>query len=183
MPEIAPWPGGKRRIDRVLAPDFLDGVDERNIAEVREMRHEAEQEETDVSYLRRLLQGRIDIVRAELARRKSGGGDLIAELPRILADESTRPSPRGLGRHVAVEPSRADAHRRFVEKLVADVGLSDVTSRTDSELQAALEVLAEHERDLSTKRRALQKVMDDLNAELARRYRDGHADVADLLPS
>ena len=183
MPEITPWPGGKRRIDRVLAADFLDGVAERSIVEVREMRHEAEQEETDVSYLRRLLQGRIDIVRAELARRRSGGGDLIAELPRILADESGRPPARGLGRHVVVEPSRADAHRRFVEKLVADVGLSDVASRTDQELEAAIGVLEEHERDLSTKRRALQRVMDDLNAELARRYRDGRADVADLLPS
>ena len=55
---------GNRRLDRVLAPDFLEGLESWSMAELRAARSDAEQEETDLSYLRRLLQGRMDILRA-----------------------------------------------------------------------------------------------------------------------
>ena len=67
-----PMPGGRRRIDRVLAPGYLDGLKSLPIEEVRSLRQDAEQEETDLSYLRRMLQGRIDLVRAELGNREAG---------------------------------------------------------------------------------------------------------------
>jgi hypothetical protein len=57
-------PGGQRRIDRVLDPGFTEGVDQLGLPELRARREEAEAEEADVSYLRRLLQGRLDILRA-----------------------------------------------------------------------------------------------------------------------
>jgi len=43
------------------------------------MRADAEQEEVDVSYVRRLLQGRIDIISAELERRQNpdSGASLV----------------------------------------------------------------------------------------------------------
>jgi hypothetical protein len=85
-------PGGQRRIDRVLDPGFTDGVDQLDLPELRARREEAEAEEADVSYLRRLLQGRLDILRAELVRRSAGGdqdvGGLLAGLPAILTDDS-----------------------------------------------------------------------------------------------
>src|ERR1051325_8165902 len=68
-------PGGHRRIDRVLSEGYLDGLGELPIAEVRVLRQEAEQEEADLSYLRRLLQGRVDIIQAELARRRGELGE------------------------------------------------------------------------------------------------------------
>src|ERR1700712_3065259 len=81
--------GGNRRIDKVLAEDYLAGLAELPLAEVRALRDEAGQEETDLSYLRRLLQGRIDIVGAAMARlagsRDGGPGE---GLPRILAAPS-----------------------------------------------------------------------------------------------
>jgi hypothetical protein len=42
-----------------------------SLAELRALRRDAQQEEADLSYLRRLLQGRIDILQAELACRRS----------------------------------------------------------------------------------------------------------------
>jgi hypothetical protein len=173
---------GTRRIDRVLAEDYLAGLHEAPLADVRTLRAEAEQEEADLSYVRRLVQGRIDIVKAELARR-AGGGDvsLVDSLASVLADQSRGPA-RGLGRHVTVEPTRVDAHQRYVESLVADVDLSDTTARTDEELKSALDVLAAEEIVVSGKRRRVQEVMDALSAEVTRRYRDGEADVASLLP-
>ncbi len=171
---------GNRRIDRVLAPDFLEGLATRPLAQVRSLRGEAEQEEVDLSYLRRMIQGRLDVLRAELNRRDGAGTDLVEGLAAILADEPRSPA-RGLGRHTTVEPSRADSHRRYLEALVADVGLSDVSARTSDELAHALRTLSDEERGLSGKRRQVQQVMDACGAEITRRYRDGEADVSALL--
>jgi hypothetical protein len=172
---------GNRRIDRVLAEDFLEGLQTRPLPEVREMRGEAEQEEVDLSYLRRLIQGRLDILRAELNRRDSASTkSLLDSLPGILADEPRAPA-RGLGRHVTVQPSRADSHRRYVEALVADVDLSDTSARSTDELAHALRTLSEEEREISAKRRSVQQVMDACSAEITRRYREGEADVDSLL--
>jgi hypothetical protein len=180
------YPGGNRRIDRVLDDEFLGRLPDTSLEELRAMRADAEQEEVDLSYLRRLLQGRMDIMRAETARR-AGGDDassLIDLLPGILAEEgSGHADPRGLGRHATLEPSRADSHRRYVEALVADVDFSDPASHDDASLAHALEVLEREEAIVSTNRKAVQVVMDRCTAEIGRRYRDGGADVADLLPS
>ena len=173
--------GGNRRIDRVLAEDYLAGLGTVSLEELRTLRTEAEQEETDLSYIRRMVQGRIDIIDAELAQRGgSGEGKLVDRLASILADEPRSPA-RGLGRHAVLEPTRADEHRRYVERLVADVDLSDVSTRSDDELQRARQTLAEEEEKLSGKRREVQKVMDSCSAEITRRYRDGEADVSTLL--
>ena len=172
---------GNRRIDRVLAEDYLAGLTSASLEDVRELRQQAEQEEVDLSYIRRMVQGRIDIVRADLERRGGAGdGTVLDRLASILAEERRAPA-RGLGRHAVLEPSRADEHRRYVERLVADVDLTDVSSRSDDELRRALEALVGEEEKLSAKRREVQRVMDACSAEITRRYRDGEADVSSLL--
>lgn len=172
---------GNRRIDRVLAEGFLAGLSDLPLSEVRELRTEAEQEEVDLSYLRRMIQGRIDILRAELNRRDGSSTETLVEsLTAILADEPRGPA-RGLGRHSALEPSRTDSHRRYVEALVADVGLSDVSARSTDELAHAMRTLSEEEQGISVQRRLVQQAMDACSAEIARRYRDGEADVDALL--
>jgi hypothetical protein len=173
---------GNRRIDRVLAEDYLDGLAQASLEDVRGLRGEAEQEEVDLSYIRRMVQGRIDILRAELERRGGADGTLVDRLASILGDEQRSPA-RGLGRHSTLEPSRAAEHRRYVEQLVHDADLSDVTASSDDELHRALETLAGEEEKLSGKRREVQTVMDACSAEITRRYRDGEADVSALLPS
>jgi hypothetical protein len=173
---------GTRRIDRVLAEDYLAGLRQAPLPDVRSLRDEAEQEEVDLSYIRRLIQGRMDIVRAELNRREGTGptGTLVEGLAQTLADEPRGPA-RGLGRHVTIEPSRVDSHRRYVEALVADVDLTDTAVRTSDELHHAMRVLSDEEQVLSAKRRQVQTVMDACSAEITRRYRDGEADVSSLL--
>lgn len=186
MTEREPDPGterlaGNRRGDRVLAADYLGNLSARPLPEIRALRQEVEQEEADVSYLRRLLQGRMDIVRAELARRSAAGsGTLLDELPRILSEHSAGPR-RGPSRQAGVEPSQPDAQRRSVEALVSDVTMDDVGARSEEELQAALARYVDEEQRLSANRRALHHVLDRCSAEITRRYRDGEADVGDLL--
>ena len=174
-------PGGRRRIDRVLAADFAEGLDRLSLAGVRARRDEAAQEETDLSYVRRLLHGRIDIVRAEQRRRSEGGSvPVVAELARILSPGAVGPAT-GSGRHQTVEPSRAEAHRRHVEALVSDVDLSDVGSLSAAQLGAALEAYQAEEESVSQRRREVQQVMDRCNAEIGSRYAHGTASVDDLL--
>jgi hypothetical protein len=49
------------------------------------------------------------------------------------------------------------------------------------ELTGAVEALGREEDQVSTHRRTVQRVVDVLRGELARRYRDGTAQVSQLL--
>lgn len=173
--------GGRRRIDRVLDPGFLEGLAELGIEDVRARRAEADQEEVDLSYARRLLQGRIDIMRAEQERRQGAGPlaneprsdeAIVEALKRILTD-APRPDHGG-GRHMIVMPSRVGEHRREAERAVADVGGSDLQAMSDLELAEAIDRLADIERRVSRSRRQVQIVVDRLTDEVARRYRLDH---------
>lgn len=173
-------PGGRRRVDRVLDPQFISGVRDIDLQELRRRRFEAEQEEADLSYLRRLLHGRIDILEAELQRREHHSDkSLIEGLTAILKDPVR--TARGVSRHLNVEPTRMSEHRRLVERLVADPELSDVTLRSNEEINAALEHLKAHEKEVSEVRREVQEVVDLFATELTARYREGRASVDSLL--
>ncbi|MGH3852680.1 MAG: aerial mycelium formation protein [Pseudonocardiaceae bacterium] len=174
-------PGGRRRIDRVLDPAYVLGLGKLGLGEVRARRDDAAQEETDLSYLRRLLHARIDIVRAEQRRRREGGGGaVVAELGQILAVNAVGPAA-GEGRHQPLRPSRADAHRRHAEALVADVDLSNVESRSGEQLESALRAYLMEETSVSARRREVQQVVDTLNSEIGCRYASGTASVDELL--
>jgi hypothetical protein len=179
-PVIEVRPGGRRRIDRVLAADYVRSLGELSLSDLRERRDEAAQEETDLSYLRRLLHARIDIVRAEQERRTSGGASIVGRLATILADNAIGPAT-GSGRHQQMEPSRAGEHRRQAEALVGDADLSDVVALSDEKLAATLVTYGEEELSVSSRRREVQVVMDTINAEIGARYRSGTASVDDLL--
>ncbi|MGH3753325.1 MAG: aerial mycelium formation protein [Pseudonocardiaceae bacterium] len=173
--------GGRRRIDRVLDPGYVAGLTGLALGEVQVRRDDAAQEETDLSYLRRLLHARIDIVRAEQQRRREGGSaPVVAELARILAANAVG-TATGSGRFQTLEPSHAEAHRRAVEALVANVDLSDVGSLSGEQLDGALHAYGTEETAVSQRRREVQRVVDTFNAEIGSRYANGTASVDDLL--
>jgi hypothetical protein len=176
-----PIAGGRRRVDRVLGEGFLDDLDALSLQELRERRHDAEQEDADLSYIRRLLQGRLDIIRAERERRaKEAGEKVVDHLAEVLGDSGPR-SNHGSGRFLVVEPSRVAESRRRVEQIIADPHLSDINTLTDSEIAQAHAEIGAHEQAVSEVRQRVQQAMDTLTAEVARRYRDGRASVDELL--
>ncbi|MGW3565533.1 RsiG family protein [Streptomyces sp. NPDC000941] len=164
------------------------------LPELRALRRSAQSEEADLSYVRRLLQGRIDILHAELNRRSTPGSPgaveegaeetrppaaLVDLLPEILVDGP--PGHRSSARHVTLGTPQGVESRRLAEETLAEVGLSDLQARTDEELTGAMARLVGCERQISRRRRELQRTADDCGAEITRRYREGEAHVDDLL--
>lgn len=157
------------------------------LPELRAVRRDARRNEADLSYVRRLLQGRIDILRAELARRggmallvgEAAGPSVVERLPEILTDAPAR--HRSSARHVTVGIPHGEEYRRLAAEMLAEVELSDLGARTDHELGAAMGRLVRYEQQVSRRRRQLQRTADDCGAEIARRYREGEAQVDDLL--
>ncbi|WP_380278177.1 ABC transporter substrate-binding protein [Kitasatospora purpeofusca] len=158
--------------------------------QLRTLRRDTLEQEADLSYLRRLLHGRMDILLAELDRRPGAGaarpadaaepaGALLERLPAILTDAPS--TVRRSARHVTLGPPRGEQSQLEADTLMGDVQLADLAAHPAEELLAALERLREHEREVSGRRQRLLRTADGCNAEITRRYRDGEARVDDLL--
>lgn len=168
-----PMQGGKRRIDRVLAPEFIEGLEHLDTDEIRSRRDLAKAELEYRSYIRRLIQGRRDILKAEQERRASGGpeGSVVDRLAAILADEPGG-SSRGDALLVGVPEEELVAARRRVERLLADASLSNVSALSDQDLEAAVARMDEEERGVSGIRAQVIAAHDAVQDELKRRFRD-----------
>jgi hypothetical protein len=168
-------PQHQRRIDRVLDPAYLSDIPSCSLEDVRARHDECLEIETEVSYVRRLAQARLDILRAELDRRAAGGsvGDLIAALPRILADSGPRAAvtESRLPRHLA--PSMDIKWNRGLEHLVFDGTLANLPTLSEQELRHTTEQLSTLERELSDRRRALHGVIEAIELDLAARHKVG----------
>ena len=172
------------RLERILSLDPEGDLTGLPIEEIRALRAEGQELEVDQSYLRRLVQGRLDIVAAELRHRVEGGeradlAQLVSELPEILGDHVHAP---GLGRlPTFMAPSDPSALVAEVDEVVDVDRLCALPELSDDELRQLIDDLTELERAVSARRRALHERIDALQAELTRRYRTGEASVESLL--
>lgn len=165
--------GGNRRIDRIRQPEFLEGLADLSLGDLRQRRDACLAEREYLSLLRRLVQGRAEILRAELERR-TGEGDqspLIERLATILASD-TQSSSRGEAVKVGLPEEELLLARRRVERLVADAGISDPGSLDDARLAEAVDVLGSEEHEVSESRAVVFDVLDQVQEELKRRYKD-----------
>lgn len=170
--------GGRRRIDRVLDPEFSTALPELDDATLRSRRDDAQQEEVDLSYLRRLLHGRLDLLEDERKHRTGdrpapvkgaarSDAELAEALSKILADD--HPTTRGSGRFLSTGPSRVGEHRREVELAVDDLDIARPSDLPDASLGEAIARLRELEGRVSHVRREVQDVEQLLTDELGRR--------------
>ena len=173
-------------MDRVLRDDYLDDLTGRPIADIRAMRDECRAIEDTVSYLRRMAQGRLDIVAADVRRRAEGGspldlGALVEQLPDILSDKvragGTGRLPSGL-----VPPDDPDLMAEL-DRVAGPDTLGRLPEMSDDEVAEVARSIGELERGVSDARKALFGRIDALNGELARRYGSGEAEVGALLDS
>lgn len=179
-PGDLPGPPAQWRLGRVLAAGYLDDLAGLPLDVLRARRGEAIAEETDLSYLRRMLHGRIDILAAELARRDNPArGTLVAQLGLILADgASARPSS---ARHLPIDGAGPGEYRLRMERELDLAAVPDLAARPEESLLEVAARLRAHEAEVSELRRRIHEVVDRCAVELGRRYREGEAAVDDLL--
>jgi RsiG-like len=162
----------ERKRARLAAPppdrdDAFAGV---SLSDLRLMRDGLAEEETRVSYWRRIVQARMDVIRTE-----AGEGDRVADLGRVLAD--ARGSHRRLA-HISVEPVEGLPPLPDLARLwAAEVDPDDSAAR-----EGLLDRLAEAESRLSDYRRELHGRIDKVTAELIARYREDPRLALSVLP-
>jgi hypothetical protein len=145
-------------------------------AELKALIGELVTDEQEVSYERRILHGKIDLLRAELvnrlrARHDAGSGTItdadVASLTDIITAGESEVLPGGpLGGGTSEDE---------------DASFPDLTSLDDAGLKELIGKLTDDERQVSYRRRILHGKIDILRAELVNRMRtqrvEGHATI------
>jgi hypothetical protein len=170
-------------VDRVLRDDYLGDLASRPLDEVRAMRDECRDIEDKVSYLRRVIQGRLDIVAADLRRRAAGGspgdlGALVEQLPEILSDKV---HAGGSGRLPSGLVAPEEDLTQDLDQVAGPGILDRLAELSDDEVAGLAGRIGDLEREVSEARKGLFGRIDALNGELARRYASGEADPGRLL--
>ncbi len=172
-------------LDAILDDDYVRNIGALSIEDVRARRAEWREVETGLSYLRRLVQGRLDVLAAAREHRAEGGDgeeleDVIARLPTLLAGSTRGAGPGRLPQSIGTGEVDEDLIAEL-EDIIHDAGLDDLHERSDDELAAAVDILEAFEAKVSGLRKSLFTRIDAFDAELTRRYRTGEASVDSLL--
>lgn len=176
-------------LDVVTDPSFLANLGERDMDELRAVRSRCQALENSLSYVRRLIQGRFDIVGGELQRRRDGGdagdtSELIGRLPDILSEGSrVNAGPGAVRPPSSLEPD-PDVTAQLEAKLdtiLAVDDLGNVSEISEEALVNGLTELNQLEDEVSNSRRSLHGIIDTVQAEVTRRYTTGEATVDGLL--
>jgi hypothetical protein len=159
------------RSAHVLDPAYVDGLESSSVDQLREKHAECVELETEVSYVRRLTQARIDILEAEILRRSSGQSieQLIQQLPQILADAGPRGNPASSRLPLQMAPEQESEWAPQFEQF--DGVLANLPTLSDTELDEAIAGLRALEREVSDERRALHDVIDRIDLSLAAQLR------------
>lgn len=168
--------------EELLAEDMLQRLDTLDTPELRRIRAACEAAEEGISYARRLLQGRLDILRARLDERaEPEAGRLLAALPALLADDGHVADPAQARATRVRVPAGADRYSDLIDAVIAEDDLPALDGDDLEGVERVTEALTAVERELSARRRALFTRIDAVRAELVARYKDGRADVRELL--
>ena len=177
------------RLDRILEDDYVAGLEALELSEVRARRTECQEVEVALSYARRIVQGRLDIIHAELERRAAGEGrstssDLVGRLQEgEMLSEHGRPP--GLGRLPTLMAPGDDSDELLAEadEVAHQESLGNLPELGDDEVTELADRLVEIERSLSERRRRVFDRIDAFQAEIVRRYKSGAATTDSLLSS
>jgi uncharacterized protein YlxW (UPF0749 family) len=169
----------RRRYEVISDPIYVESLETRSLEDLRALRDESREVENELSFERRLCHARIDILRAEIERRTGNQDqDLLSRLPEILGSAEFRGDSAALpdrARDMSV-PRNADIPRRRVEEIAGEQTMARLSGLQVSEIKEIMTNLADHERNLSTRRNKIHDVMDSIQAEIVRRYTSGEAD-------
>ena len=174
-------------METLTDPAYTDNLEGLDLKELRGRRDRCSEAEVGLSYARRIVHGRLDIVGAERQRRlgvetgETGPGtSLVERLPAILAEHVHAPGNGRLPQILA--PAEVDLGASNTLDLIAPLSkIGSIGDLPNDELDQIEARLVEFEKQVSEQRRELHRVIDRLQEEVIRRYRSGEADVNDLL--
>jgi hypothetical protein len=169
----------RRRYEAIAEPGYVEDLEDRSLEDLRALRDECREVENEISFERRLCHARIDILRAEIERRSGEQDqDLLSRLPEILGSAELRGEEAALPSRAPdlSIPRNVDIPRRRVEEIAGEQTMTRLNQLQSDEIKEIMSNLAEHERNLSARRRKLHEVMDVIQAEIVRRYTSGEAD-------
>jgi len=172
-------------LSRLLDPTYLADVDALTLDDIRRMRAECQEAEASLSYLRRLIQGRLDIVHAYLERPAGTEAPDLASVVDNLAGILAGPGrPSGPGHNPVLHSPDTDDMAALTTELDTVLGVEDIGRLgdfSDAELRDVAERLRILENRVSGERRGLHERIDSLQAELVERHKSGRASVDGLL--
>ncbi|MFN8168293.1 MAG: hypothetical protein U0S36_05885 [Candidatus Nanopelagicales bacterium] len=162
-----------RKAARAAAPppERDAAYDRYSLADLRAVRSELADEETRVSYWRRIIQARLDIVQTDLVEQ-----DPVADLKRVFAEA---PVVRRRIANLSVHPT--DTVPPLPD--LAEVWARHVDREDDVETERLVRDLAKAEKELSEFRRDLHRRIDAVTAELIARYREQPLLALQILPT
>src|SRR6478672_3774366 len=159
----------RRSVVSTVPSEELAGLD---LEQLRAYRGELEAEEDKVSYWRRLVHARIDVLEAE-----SGSGNPLSmdDLVRVLGDTGSGQTRRALVRFRAADPL-PDL------PVLSEMWVTEVDPHDAAGIEDALERLRTAERQLTAYRRALHDRIDEATRELILRYRANPLAALTVIP-
>ena len=171
------------RIERILDPSYVEDLRSLSLDDLRAKRVECSEVEVGLSYLRRLVQGRLDIVHSDIIRRAGGEPadleDLVGRLPEILGEHQR---PPGMGRlPTLLAPSDADSLTAELDAVADPQLLHALPELGEDDVRQLADSLGDLERKTSNQRRQVFERIDALQEEIVRRYKEGEATVDSLL--
>jgi hypothetical protein len=172
-------------LDRLLDPSYLADVDARSLDDIRRMRTECQEAEASLSYLRRLIQGRLDIVHAYLGRPEGSDAPDLSSVVDNLAGILAGPGrPAGPGRNPVLHSPDTDDMAALTTELDSILGADEIGrlgEHGDGQLRELADRLQALEIRVSGERRGLHERIDSLQAQLVERHKSGRASVDGLL--
>jgi arginyl-tRNA synthetase len=150
---------GRHALSEVAAPP--DTWEHLALDDLRSYRRQLADEEEKVSYWRRLVHARIDVLEAESHQERPL---TIKELVRVLGDTGT-----GRNRNALVSVRAADDLPEL--PVLHDMWVTEVDSHDPQALAEAVSRLRSAETQLTDYRKALHARLDEATAELITRYR------------
>jgi hypothetical protein len=162
--------GNRRRtLTDVAHSPHLSGL---SLSELRAYRQRLTDEEDRVSYWRRLVHARLDVLDAEA---HSGGTLSMKQLIKVLGDTGAGMTRTAL---VAVRPAEPLPEL----PVLAEMWVTEVDPHDAGAIADAMERLRGAEAQLTAYRRALHQRIDEATGELISRYRDQPSLALSALP-
>lgn len=148
----------------------------RSVADIRAERNALQAEEDAISFVRRLAQGRLDLVRDEQRRRESGSDQPAVSLADRLADVFGQQHGGGSARPPRETTVPSDHPLvKELDELSAHFQFESMETLDDAALDELGDALTLFEKSSSQQRHQLFERIDALTAELVQRVREGGA--------